>query len=95
MFAKMKTRTKILIGFGFAVLVTAFTGYFGISGMAQINQLLATLYEKHLVGSLAAEKTNLEMVMIGRKTATGAPGNRPGIHPIVLQQHRPIPHRAP
>lgn len=66
MLARMRTKTKILVGFGFAVLVTAVIGYIGIAGMAEINQMLANLYEKHLVGSVAAVEADVQLVMIGR-----------------------------
>ena len=39
MFAKMKTGTKILGGFGIAILITALVGYVGYQGIAKISDL--------------------------------------------------------
>jgi methyl-accepting chemotaxis protein len=48
MFAKMKTRTKLLTGFGFAVAVTLAVGWFGYEGITSINAYLDEVLSNRL-----------------------------------------------
>src|SRR5438445_16769 len=67
-FKNLKTMTKLMLGFGALALLMGVVGYQGISGVGKIDQMLATLYESHMLGLSAIKDVATTVAMIGRQT---------------------------
>ena len=65
-FYNLKTGKKVLMGFGLLCASIVVVGYLGIRGMSNINDMLNTLYEKHLVGVSEIKEANINLIYLGR-----------------------------
>ena len=67
-FKNLKTMTKLMLGFGALALLMVVVGYQGINGMEKIDQMMAKLYEKDMLGLSAIKDVAANVAMIGRQT---------------------------
>jgi methyl-accepting chemotaxis protein len=63
----MSTMKRLLLGFSLVCVVMAGVGYTGVSGMAGINGMLATLYERDMKGLTSMKNANLDLMFIARE----------------------------
>ena len=63
MLNKMKVGAKLIGGFLIICAIAAFIGVMGISNMSKINNMLNTLYEKHLLGLSHTKEANVNLSM--------------------------------
>jgi methyl-accepting chemotaxis protein len=70
-FKNLKTMTKLMLGFGILALLMSVVGYMGLSGMAEIDQMMSTLYQQDMLGLSAIKDMDAIAAMIGRQ-ARGA-----------------------
>ena len=66
-FFNLSTMKKLLLGFALVCLVMAGVGYTGVSGMSEINSMLATLYERDMKGLTSLKNANLDLMFIARE----------------------------
>ncbi len=66
-FFNLSTMKKLLLGFALVCLVMAGVGYTGVSGMSEINRMLATLYERDMKGLTSLKDANLDLMFIARE----------------------------
>jgi hypothetical protein len=58
-FKNLKTMTKLMLGFGILALLMSVVGYMGLSGMAEIDQMMSTLYQQDMLGLRDRKSTRL------------------------------------
>lgn len=67
MLNKFKLGPKLVGGFMIVSIITLVIGIMGISNMGNINKLIKTMYDNHLLGLSHAKDANTNMVYIGRE----------------------------
>ena len=67
-FKNLKTMAKLMLAFAFLALLMAVVGYQGMSGMSTINDKLATLYQRDMMGLAAIKDISTTVAMIGRNS---------------------------
>src|SRR5579872_4423082 len=65
-FKNLKTMTKLMLGFGILAVTMAVVGYLGLSGMSSINDNLAILYQRDMMGLAAVKDIDVAVAQIGR-----------------------------
>ena len=70
-FKNSKTVTKLMIGFGVIAALLVFVAYRGLDAAGEINDNLATLYQRDLKGLSFIKEANVELMAVGR-AARGA-----------------------
>ena len=66
MLNKIKIGPKLIGGFLVVAVTTLAVGVLSINNMGKINNMLNTLYEKHLVGISTVKEANINLIYIGR-----------------------------
>ncbi|HEY1339243.1 MAG TPA: methyl-accepting chemotaxis protein [Bryobacteraceae bacterium] len=61
------TTTKLMLGFGTLAVLLAFVGYEGIRSSNTLNDMLDTLYERHMLGVAAVLEARGSVLDIGRQ----------------------------
>ena len=67
-FKNLRTIAKLMIGFGILALLMGTVGYVGLSGIDTINDKLATMYQRDLLGLAAIKDVATDVALIGRYT---------------------------
>jgi len=70
-FKNLKTMAKLMLGFGTMAVLMGVVGYQGVTGMGNIDERLATLYQRDMRGLNAIQDVATTVAMIGRE-ARGA-----------------------
>ena len=65
-FKNLRTIAKLMIGFGILALLMGTLGYVGLSGIDTINDKLATMYQRDLLGLAAIKDVATDVALIGR-----------------------------
>src|SRR5688572_28470621 len=66
LFYNLRTMTKLLVSFAMMSVVMAVVGYFGVSGMIRINDMLNSLYSRDLTGLNAVMQSQIERLAMAR-----------------------------
>ncbi len=66
-FYNLGTMKKMISGYLVICAIMAFVGYSGVSGMAQIKEMLATLYERDMKGLTYLKDSNIDLMFIARE----------------------------
>jgi len=66
MFQKMKTGTRLQLGFLLVALLGAIVTVVGIVNMAHMNERAKTMYRQELLGISATKEANIDLIYIGR-----------------------------
>jgi methyl-accepting chemotaxis protein len=67
-FKDLRTVTKLMLSFGFVTVLLAAVGYQGVTGLREMNEKVATLYQRDMAGLAAIKDVALTVAMIGRHT---------------------------
>ncbi len=66
-FKNLRTIVKLMTGFGLLAVLVGGVGYEGLSGMVAINDRLATLYQRDMMGLAAIKDVSAIMAQTGRE----------------------------
>jgi methyl-accepting chemotaxis protein len=66
-FKNLRTMPKLMLGFGFLVLLMGAVGIQGVTGMASISAMLDTMYQRDLAGVAAVKDVDAIIAKIGRE----------------------------
>lgn len=70
-FKNLKTSAKLMTAFGALTALMIFVGYQGITSASAINDMLNTLYEKHMIGLEYIKDVQLRVATAGRDVRQG------------------------
>jgi methyl-accepting chemotaxis protein len=66
-FKNLRTVAKLTLAFGFMAVLMAVVGYMGVSGMGKIDEMMATMYQRDMLGLSATKDVATTVAMIGRQ----------------------------
>ena len=65
-FERMRLNTKLLLGFGFVLIITLLIGGLSLYDMAKLNKVSQRLYEEDTLGVSHIKEANTNLIYIGR-----------------------------